>query len=175
MIQRTRELSSEPNKMNAPTARLLLVVACLFGLFQVVSAQTPSLPPASRTVYKCTVNNKIVYTDEPCLGAQVVNVEPTRGMNKSTGKELTGADVSREKGREQFAEAAKPLTGLNSQQMEVRRRRIKLPGEAQSECSRLDGSIAQTEADERGSSGASKADIQRSLFAMRKRSRDLRC
>jgi hypothetical protein len=175
MIQRTRELASEPKKMNVPTARLLLAVACLVGLSEVASAQTLSLPAASRTVYKCTVNNKIVYTDEPCMGAQVVDVEPTRGMNKSTGRELTGADVQAEKFREQLADGIKPITGLSPQQFDVKRRRINLPGDVQAECSKLDGSIAQSEADERGASGDAKTDIQRSLFVMRKRSRELRC
>ncbi len=175
MIQRTRVLSSEPNKMHSPTARLLAVMVCLLGLHEVSSAQTPSLPAASRTVYKCTDRNKIVYTDEPCLGAQVVDVEPTRGLNKSTGRELTGSDVAREKRNEQFAEAVKPIVGLSPQQMEVKRRRIKLPGDVQAECSQLDGSIAQSEADERASSGEAKTGIQRQLFVMRKRSRELSC
>lgn len=156
-------------------ARLLAVLACLFGLHEVVSAQTVSLPAASRTVYKCSVNNKIVYTDEPCLGAQVVDVEPTRGLNKSTGRELTGADVAGEKRREQFAEAVKPIVGLSPKEMEVKRRRIKLSGEAQAECGKLDRTIAQSEADERASSGDAKAGIQRQLFVMRQRSRELKC
>lgn len=175
MIQRNRAVSSEPNKMNSHRLRLLLLSVCLLGGNQVASAQTQTLPAASRTVYKCTVNNKIVYTDEPCLGAQVVDVEPTRGLNKSTGKELTGADVAREKGREQFAEAVKPITGLSPQQLEVRQRRIKLPGDVQAECNKLDGDISQAEAKERASSGDAQTDIQRNLFAIRKRSRDLRC
>lgn len=109
------------------------------------------------------------------MGAQLVDVEPTKGLNKSTGKELTGADVAREKRNELLADAVKPLTGLSPQQMEVRTRRIKLPGEAQAECGKLDRTIAQSEADERTSSGDAKTDIQRRLFEMRKRSRDLRC
>lgn len=161
--------------MCPPRFRRLLIAACLLSGNQLANAQTQSLPAASRTVYKCTVNNKIVYTDEPCMGAQVVDVEPTRGLNKSTGKELTGADVAGEKFREQFADAIKPVTGLSPQQLEVNRRRIKLPGAAQAECSRLDDSIAQSEADERVSSGDTRADAQRKLFEMRKRSKDLRC
>ena len=153
---------------------MCIAAMSLTGL-QVSVAQTHSLPTASRTVYKCTINNKIVYTDEPCLGAQVVDVEPTRGLNKSTGKELTGADVAREKGREQFAEAVKPITGLSPQQLEVKQRRIKLPGDVQAECNKLDGDISQAEAKERTSSGEAKTDIQRNLFVTRKRSRDLRC
>ena len=43
------------------------------------------LPPTSRTVYKCQEGAKTVYSDEPCLGAQRINVEPTRGLDKSSG------------------------------------------------------------------------------------------
>jgi hypothetical protein len=161
--------------MHSLTVSSLLIAACLFGVHEIAIAQSMTLPPASRTVYKCIVNNKVVYTDEPCVGASVVDVEPTRGMNKSTGKELTGPDVARERRNEGFAEAIKPLTGMNPEQMEVQKRRMKLSGEAQAECSKLDRSIAHAEADEQGSTGEAKADIQRSLFTMRKRSRDLRC
>ena len=105
----------------------------------------------------------------------MVDVEPTRGLNKSTGKELTGPDVAGEKRQEQFADAIKPIAGLTPQHLEVRTRRVNLPGDAQAECNRLDGSIAQAEAGERASSGEAKTDIQRNLFVLRKRSRDLRC
>lgn len=161
--------------MNMNKSSLLLIIVSLLTGHQASNAQAQSLPAASRTVYKCTVNNKIVYTDEPCLGAQVVDVEPTRGLNKSTGRELTGADVAREKRNELLADAVKPLTGLSPQQMEVRTRRIKLSGEAQAECGKLDRTIAQSEADERASSGEAKTSIQRQLFVMRQRSRELRC
>ncbi|MEK8086891.1 hypothetical protein WNB94_10760 [Aquabacterium sp. A3] len=40
-----------------------------------------SLPPPSRTVYKCEVGGKVHYADSPCVGAQKVDVTPTRGMN----------------------------------------------------------------------------------------------
>jgi hypothetical protein len=161
--------------MNLTPIHVVLIAVCLLGVHELASAQSMTLPPASRTVYKCTVNNKVAYTDEPCVGAKVVDVEPTRGMNKSTGKELTGPDVSREKFREQLAEGIKPITGLSAQQLQVQQRRMKLSGESQAECGRLDRSIAQAEADERGSTGDAKADVQRGLFTMRKRSRELRC
>lgn len=81
---------------------------------QAASAQTRGLPNPWRTVYKCSINGKVVYTDDPCLGAQKVDVEPTRGLNKSTGRELSGADVSRERRRETFAEGVKPITGMTA-------------------------------------------------------------
>jgi hypothetical protein len=58
-------------------------------------------------VFKCENGGKTFYSDSPCLGAKKIDVEPTRGLNKSTGSERTGKDVSREMQREQFAEAVK--------------------------------------------------------------------
>ena len=138
-------------------------------------AQGTALPKASRTVYKCGVAGKVVYTDDPCIGGQLVNVEPTRGMNKSTGRELTGADVRREKQNEVFAEAVKPITGKTPKQMEVQRNRVFFSAQAQAECANLDGDITRHEADEKAVSIASRAPVQRELFALRKRHRELRC
>ncbi|MGH7489524.1 MAG: DUF4124 domain-containing protein, partial [bacterium] len=152
--------------------------ALLFGPLLCVSlalAQTTTLPAPSRTVYKCTENGKVVYTDDPCIGAKRVDVEPTRGLNKSSGRELTGQDVSRERQREQLAEAVKPLTGLNPQQFEIKRSRIYLAPEVKTECARLDESIAQSEVQERAEPMETRPAIQRQLFALRKRHRDLRC
>jgi hypothetical protein len=142
---------------------------------QLLPAQSTTLPAPSRTVYKCTVEGKVVYTDEPCIGAKRVDVEPTRGLNKSTGRELTGRDVSRERQTEQLAEAVKPITGLTPQQFEVQRSRVRLAPEVKSECARLDGSIAQAETQERAEPIETRAAVQRRLFALRKRHRDLRC
>lgn len=142
---------------------------------QAASAQTQGLPKASRTVYKCAVDGKVVYTDEPCLGAQRLDIEPTRGLNKSTGRELSGPDVSREIRREGLAEAVKPITGMTARQLDVQGRRMKLDGNAQAECKRLDSRIVVSEAEERSASGEVKTDVQRGLLSLRKRHRDLGC
>ena len=57
--------------------------------------------------------------------------------------------------------AAERRDGTMDRRDDVKRRRINLPGEAQAECSQLDGSIAQSEVDERGASGDAKTGIQR--------------
>jgi hypothetical protein len=142
---------------------------------QLLLAQSTTLPAPSRTVYKCTVEGKIVYTDDPCVGAKRVDVEPTRGLNKSSGRELTGRDVAQERQTEQFAEAVKPITGLTPQQFEVERSRVYLAPEAKSECARLDRRIAQAEAQERTEPIETKPAVQRQLFALRKRHREMRC
>lgn len=68
-----------------------LVLACSIVL--AVAAFAQSLPPPSRTVFKCEEAGKVVYSDSPCLGARQIDVEPTRGVNQITGKRLTGPDV----------------------------------------------------------------------------------
>src|SRR6476661_7015531 len=102
------------------------------------SAFAQSLPLPSRTVYKCILEGKASYSDSPCPGASKLEIEPTRGMNKSSGRELVGADVRREQHREAFAEAIRPLTGMDAKQFETQSRRINLPAHAQQQCRRLD-------------------------------------
>jgi hypothetical protein len=125
------------------------VVACVGAICMTLGgvAQAQSLPPPSRTVFKCEVAGKVVYSDSPCLGARKVDVEPTRGADKSTGKERVGADVGRERQREAFAEAVKPITGMNAKQFDIATNRTKLTAEAQSQCRRLDAQIPEAEAD----------------------------
>jgi len=157
----------------------IVTATCLFGtlLVQVsgAAAQSTTLPQPSRTVYKCVVAGKTVYTDDPCVGAQRVNVEPTRGMNKSSGRELTGADVRRERQNEAFAEAVKPITGKTPKEMEVERKRVYFNAQAKAECDTLDRKILQAEVRERGTAPDLRAPIQRELFAVRKRHRELKC
>ena len=73
---------------------LAIAVACIAVS---VNAQAPKLPNPSRTVFKCQVAGKVVYSDDPCLGAQRIDVQPTRGLDKSSGRQKSGADVDREK------------------------------------------------------------------------------
>jgi hypothetical protein len=139
------------------------------------SAFAQNLPPPSRTVYKCDVAGKMVYSDSPCLGAVKIDVEPTRGLNKSSGRELVGTDVRREQHRETIAEAVRPITGMDTKQFEVQSRRMKLSSDAQQECRRLDRDIAATENEEKRLAQSALTEMQRSLFTMRRRVRELGC
>ena len=129
----------------------------------------------SPTVYKCAVNGKTVYSDQPCLGAVEVDVTPTRGMNKSTGVERIGADVNRERNRELIADMVKPLTGTSRAEFEVLRRRVNLPSKTQEECRKLDASIARLKIDESKTKGPQLAEIQRQLLTERTRLKSLSC
>lgn len=158
-------------KFQRAKALLLFVpVALLSGA---LTAQ--NLPPPSRTVFKCAAGGKTVYSDSPCPGAAKLEIEPTRGLNKSSGKELVGTDVNREKNREAFAEAIKPITGMNAKQLDLQGRRMKLTPESQRECRRMDMAIPSLELEERQANNVSIFKIQARLFAARKRFRELRC
>jgi hypothetical protein len=134
-----------------------------------------SLPQPSRSMYKCVVGKQVTYTDEPCLGAERIEVEPTRGVNSLSGKARTGPDVANEQRREMWAEALRPLTGLDAKGYAAEARRSRLSSAAHAECARLDVANAQMEAAERAADASAKPAVQRDLLTLRKRFKDLRC
>jgi len=138
-------------------------------------AEAQSLPAPSRTVFRCEEGGKVVYSDSPCLGAKAINVAPTRGVSKLSGRERVGNDVQREVFQEQMAEAIRPLSGMNPKQYEVFGRRLKLAPEVQRECRHLDGQIPSLERAEAQASGPEFVTIQRRLFGLRSRFRELGC
>lgn len=138
-------------------------------------AQTTKVPPTSRTVFKCEIDKKVAYSDQPCLGAKRIDVEPTRGMDQMSGKKTVGADVRREQTREQIAGILKPVTGMDAKQLEIQGRRNRLSANAQAECKELDGTIASTEMQERTVAGSSLALLQRGLLGHRKKFLELGC
>lgn len=131
-------------------------------------AQT--LSPPSRSVYKCSLNGRTTYSDAPCLGAQRLDIEPTRGVGNREGR-----DVQRERHREMFAEALRPLTGMNAQQLDLHGRRMKLSPEAQRECRALDAQMPATERDEAQARGEMQQILKVNLFNLRQRQRELHC
>ena len=156
------------------TIVLLITVAVAAGT--AAQAQSNGLRQPSRTVYKCESAGKVTYSDEPCSGAVRVDVEPTRGMNKSSGSERTGADVARERRREGIAEALRPATGMDAKQFDTLARRHKFTPQAQQECRSLDRALPRAEAAEQraGSPPAMKA-AREDLLTVRRRYLDLGC
>lgn len=134
-----------------------------------------SLPPPSRTVFKCEEGGKTVYSDAPCVGAKKIDVEPTRGVSKLSGRERIGRDVQHEQFREQLSEAIRPISGMRPRQFATFERRTKLSAEAQRECQRLDVQMPSVEQEELQASGQALADVQGRLFRLRKRFRELGC
>lgn len=121
------------------------------------------------------VAGKTVYSDAPCLGAVKVDVEPTRGLNKLSGRELVGADVRREQHRESFAQAIRPLTGLDAKQLDTQGRHMKLARPVQEDCRRLDGEIPVAQREEGLAERSALADAKARLLRLRQRFRELGC
>lgn len=138
-----------------------------------LSAQ--SLPAPSRTMYKCKVGGTTSYSDTPCLGATKLEVEPTRGVSKLSGKERTGNDVSNERHHELFAEALRPLSGMDAKQLATFGRRNQLSPLAQQGCRRLDHELPLAEDEEKHTAQPSLREVQERLFFMRKKFQELRC
>ncbi|NMM11305.1 MAG: hypothetical protein HHJ16_13670, partial [Polaromonas sp.] len=143
--------------------------------FASTQSYSQKLAPTSRSVFKCEVAGKVVYSDSPCLGAQKIDVEPTRGLSKTSGREQVGNDVRREQHREMFAEAIRPLTGMNAKQLDVQGRRMKLTADARQECRRLDAEIPVAEKQERLVKQQALADVQAQLLRMRRSFREQSC
>ena len=148
-------------------------ISVVIGLPLSVLAQ--KLPPTSRTVFKCVEGGKTFYSDAPCLGAERLNVEPTRGLNKSTGREVVGSDVRREHTREAVADAIKPLTGMTAKQLDTSGRRLRLSTGDQQECKFLDSDIPKLEAEEKVADQQTKSQIQTRLHSSRQKFRSLGC
>lgn len=157
-------------------SRQLRCLAAFILLIPAVDyACAQSLPPPSRTVFRCEEGGKVVYSDSPCVGAKKIDVEPTRGVSKLSGRERVGRDVQHEQFREQLAEAIRPISGMDARQFAVHERRIHLSAEAQQECRRLDAQLPLVEREERQAGPASLGDVQSRLFRLRKRFRELGC
>jgi hypothetical protein len=109
------------------------------------------------------------------LGAQVIDVEPTRGLNKSSGRVQIGADVQHEQHREMIAEDLRPLSGMDAKQLAVQGRRNKLSLEDQMECRVLDRDMSATQQDEKNATQSDLKEVQMKLYRLRKRFQVLGC
>ena len=138
------------------------------------SAQS-NLPAPSRSIYKCTINGTVSYSDEPCLGAQRLDATPTSGVSHLSGTPRIGKDVANEHYREQFATALRPLSGMSTSQLATATRRYNLDPAARRECNQLEPAIIALEQEEKGGDAAAVKAVQQNLFTLRKRYKTLQC
>jgi hypothetical protein len=164
---------------NAIHFRPILVTfgwALIGGLLPTSAVWSQSqLPAPNRTIYKCQVKGAVSYSDEPCVGAQRLDATPTRGVDRLSGSTRTGRDVSKERETEQFAQAIRPLTGMNASQFATAVRRHPLDAAAQHACRQLEPAILELEQAERHASAAIIRSIQQDLYVLRKQYQKLGC
>lgn len=147
----------------------------LLALLALAPCHAQKVPAPSRDVFKCEENGKVVYSDAPCLGAKRVDVEPTRGLNKSTGSEKVGADVRRERMDETMAKAVEPIFSETAEQRAKRHRRASLTDKAKVHCNRLDEQIPATEQEEQQTAKEPLPRIQSKLLRLRQQYKELKC
>ena len=154
--------------------RLLNSVLLGFGLASLALcslAQTVKFLEPTRTVFRCEVAGKITYSDALCRGAQRVDVQPTHGLNKSSGTVRVGEDVRVEHTNEAIAEAIRPIAVMSGGP----RARFKLSPSSKAECALLDRRVLSQERVERQLTGRDKVGAQRDLFESRSRAREIGC
>jgi hypothetical protein len=150
----------------------MLLAACIPGAFAL--AQT-SLPAPSRSIFKCQVNGKISYSDEPCVGAQRLDATPVSGVTHLSGSSKIGKDVANEIYIEQHAKVFRPLTGMSAIELTTATRRNQLIPTDRRECYQLEPIILALEHAERRATAATIQSIQQDLFVRRKRYKELGC
>lgn len=144
-------------------------------LFLPVFALAQSLPKPAAVVYRCQIDGKTVYSDDPCPGAKVVKVTPNSGVDRLSGKSVVGQDIRQERFRQQIGEAVEPITGMSSDRFSVEVRRVKLSPEQKRTCNQLDEQMPVMVKQEAISSGQELQVIQNELYKARVRYRGLGC
>ena len=162
-------------RLFGPSLSLGLRVVLVLLLSVALSSNAQHLPAPSRTVFKCQIEGKTVYSDDPCPGAKRLEIEPTRGLDRYSGRQRVGADVQRERRNELLAEAVRPLTGMTAEETKVFERRVRLEPNARRLCYRLDVAIPEAEKAERRARPSEMPEVQADLFALRSRYRELKC
>jgi hypothetical protein len=119
------------------TIRALMVLPLLVTT-QFAFSQNVALPKPADQIYKCTVAGRVVYADEPCLGAARVDINPTRGVSTISGKERIGKDEAAARTRDLLADVIKPITGATREEFAVSVRRQSLSEQAKTECRLID-------------------------------------
>jgi hypothetical protein len=149
------------------TVSRLVAFSCLLA-----SCIASAAPPP---VYRCETNGRVAYSDSPCVGAKIIDATPNQGVDEMSGQSRKGADVQRAETNNAFDDALKPLTGKSRGEMEVLRRRVRLPSQHQAECARLDHQLSVLEGGGGSPDATARAEAEVRLYQVRKRFFDLKC
>ena len=169
-----RDFESGTTMMNIYRTLLGVVVAVVS-----VCALAQPVTPASRSAYKCKIDGKTVYSDEPCLGAQKIDIEPSKSANATT-RSSASSNARRQQPRpepkaEPSAEGDHASADVETKPAQVLSGRARLSSASQRECRDLESSITVLEREEKEASKSELPRVQGQLFTKRKRFVDLGC
>lgn len=93
---------------------------------------------AQKPIYKCTIDNKVSYSNEPCVGAKMIDATPTLGAEYTGKKSLPGAmrDL-----HEATRDALRPITGMDIDSYHKMQDRGQMSPADRIECYKLDNEI----------------------------------
>lgn len=80
------------------------LILALIALSATVHAQPESAP-----TYKCVTGGKVTYTDEPCVGAKLVDTTPTQGFGRISSRSRKGAGVRKSRRPKTAADISNPF------------------------------------------------------------------
>lgn len=127
-------------------------------------------------IYKCTAaNGKVLYSNEPCVGAERIDATASRGFNKSSGQIMKGNSVQKEEA-DQMIERSAQITLGREWKLEKARKRQFLRFDDKAKCEKLDYDIERLESLEKVHKGKPELrDVQMELFQKRKAFREIDC
>jgi hypothetical protein len=149
----------------------------IFFMLVAISCGSHAAMDKNKTIYKCMQGKKITYTDEPCINGTEVDVLPTQGLDKKSGKSLKGKDVRDIEHRDmQHEYFIKPLVGWSKEDYRIYMERMSLSPQSREECYKLDSKLLKDkEAVKTTIDKAAKEQAELNLFETRKRFKVLKC
>jgi hypothetical protein len=143
-----------------PPGRGLAALCALAAAAAVaLPAASQTLPPSPRMVFKCEQAGRVVYTDQPCSGAQKSELLRVHAPPPEAGVQL-------------YSSVAAPV---DSQQMALTERPPRVAGTPRAECPHLAQRIALVEAEEQRATSQNIRMIQERLGVQRNRYNELGC
>jgi hypothetical protein len=127
-------------------------------------------------IYKCTAESgKVLYSNEPCVGAQRIDATASKGFDKSSGRVMKGQSVRKEEA-DQMIERSVQITLGKEWNLEKTRKRQFHRMDDRAKCELLDYQIDSLEKREKANKGKPELqDVQVELFEKRKAFREIDC
>lgn len=129
----------------------------------------------AQQVYRCEVNGKVSYSNEPCQGAKLVKNPPAQSSDRTPAQHQKDIDTLKAELERNNATKTRALAAKAPEDPEVAKRRENLTPLAKHSCSLLDQSLPQLRENAAHGTPENKEKAEVQLYKARKAFQDLRC
>ena len=129
----------------------------------------------AQQVYRCEVNGKVSYSNEPCQDAKLVKTPPAQSSDKTPAQHQKDMDALKAELERNNATKTRALAAKAPEDPEVAKRRENLTPLAKHSCSLLDQSLPQLRENAAHGTPENKEKAEVQLYKARKAFQDLRC